>query len=87
MGDPAGKIVEGKIYHIVGDDLYIDFGGKFPCVCPRPQKNGEYVLTSNYSERVIILVTLTLLYLIPVCIRLDEKYEFGFMNWNYLLDL
>lgn len=41
MGDPEGKIVYGKIFHTVGDDLYIDFGWKFHCVCPRPQKNGS----------------------------------------------
>lgn len=40
MGDPQGKIVEGKIIHVVNDDLYIDFGSKFNCVCPRPSKNG-----------------------------------------------
>lgn len=43
LGDPLNKIVVGKIVHIVGDDLYIDFGWKFNCVCFRPQKNGEYV--------------------------------------------
>lgn len=41
MGDPEEKMVVGKIYHIVNDDLYIDFGWKFYCVCPRPKNNAS----------------------------------------------
>ncbi|XP_037036004.1 28S ribosomal protein S28, mitochondrial [Bradysia coprophila] len=53
MGDPVNKIVTGKIFHIVDDDLYIDFGWKFHCVCTRPQQNADdYIRGARVKLRV-----------------------------------
>ncbi|XP_032671109.1 28S ribosomal protein S28, mitochondrial [Odontomachus brunneus] len=47
LGDPEGKMVIGEIYHVIDDDLYIDFGWKFHCVCRRPVKNGQYYVRGS----------------------------------------
>ncbi|XP_014471175.1 PREDICTED: 28S ribosomal protein S28, mitochondrial [Dinoponera quadriceps] len=47
LGDPEGKFVIGEIYHVVDDDLYIDFGWKFHCVCQKPVKNGQYYVRGS----------------------------------------
>ena len=41
IGKPEGRVVVGTVIETMNDDLYIDFGGKFHCVCKAPRSNTE----------------------------------------------
>jgi len=41
IGKPQGRVVVGTVFEKMNDDLYIDFGGKFHCVCKAPRSNTE----------------------------------------------
>ncbi|XP_013414713.1 28S ribosomal protein S28, mitochondrial-like [Lingula anatina] len=42
LGDPMGKEVVGTIKQIQGNDIYIDIGHKFYCICEKPRIEGSY---------------------------------------------
>ncbi|XP_014227544.1 28S ribosomal protein S28, mitochondrial [Trichogramma pretiosum] len=53
LGDPENMIVVGQIFEVVNNDLYIDFGWKFHCICSKPVKNNsEYVRGAKVKLKV-----------------------------------
>ncbi|XP_059174161.1 small ribosomal subunit protein bS1m-like [Physella acuta] len=55
LGEHKGRLVEGTIIETMGTDLYIDFGGKFHCVCPRPNTPNSEI---NYRRGAQVLLQL-----------------------------
>ena len=53
MGNPVGKVVDGKIIATVGDKLYIDFGGKFHGVVEKPTEKADRYIK---GARVNVLI-------------------------------
>ncbi|KAL0280946.1 UNVERIFIED_CONTAM: hypothetical protein PYX00_002091 [Menopon gallinae] len=56
IGNPAGKVVLGKIFNITNNDLYIDFGWKFHTVCSVPERSiGNYKIGSKVLLKIVDL--------------------------------
>lgn len=54
QGDFRNAPVIGKVFHVVGDDLYVDVGMKFHAVVKRPQQDSRlYVRGSRVKLRLL----------------------------------
>ena len=49
--DPVGKVAEAEVISVSGENLYVDFGGKFHAVVPLPKEN-----RNRYGEGTKVLV-------------------------------
>ncbi|CAH1794264.1 unnamed protein product [Owenia fusiformis] len=56
LGNPESRMLIGTIINLIDDDLYIDFGGKFPCVCKVPAvRSNEYTLGRKVRLKLLDL--------------------------------
>ena len=52
LGNLENKFLVGRIVEVVGNDLYIDYGGKFNCVCKIPETVEGYSFKKKLKEKI-----------------------------------
>ncbi|XP_003747239.1 28S ribosomal protein S28, mitochondrial [Galendromus occidentalis] len=48
LGNPEKKILVGKVYNVFENDIYVDFGGKFPAICKRPARSAIDIVPGTF---------------------------------------